>query len=79
MLFCFIDKNGKLAYREKAGGDEPMGEANELLKKIKYDIQAMKQDNAGFRRKIEENERKIAEFQTIEKALVPLCGGEQDD
>jgi hypothetical protein len=54
-----------------------MGEANELMKKIKYDVQAMKQDNAGFRRKIEENERKIAEFEAIVKTLAPICGGEE--
>lgn len=44
---------------------------------MKYDIQAMKQDNDGFQRRIKENELKIVELETIVKTLSPICGGEE--
>ena len=50
-----------------------MNEAKQMHTKLKSDIQALTQDNDSWKRKITENEHKIAELQKIAKAIEPLC------
>lgn len=50
-----------------------MGEAKQMQDRLKADIQAFKQDNASWKRKITENEEKVAELEKIVEALQPLC------
>jgi predicted nucleic acid-binding Zn-ribbon protein len=50
-----------------------MSEAKQMHTKLKSDIQALTQDNDSWKRKITENEHKIAELQKIVEVLEPLC------
>jgi|CryGeyDrversion2_4_1046615.scaffolds.fasta_scaffold16691_3 hypothetical protein len=50
-----------------------MGEAKQMQDRLKADIQAFRQDNTSWKRKIVENEEKIVELEKIVEALQPLC------
>ncbi len=52
-----------------------MGEAKQLRHKILMDINAMKQDNASWKRQITENELRIIQLEKIANALKSLCDG----
>jgi len=54
-----------------------MSEAKQMRDKLKTDIQALKQDNASWKRKIAENEDKIVELEKIVEVLSTLCRGEE--
>lgn len=54
-----------------------MSEAKQMRDKLKVDIQAFKQDNVSWKRKIVENEDKIVELEKIVEVLSTLCGGEE--
>lgn len=54
-----------------------MSEAKQLRDKILMDIQALKQDNASWKKQIQENEKKIAELEQIVDALKNIGGAAQ--
>ena len=52
-----------------------MGEAKQMQDRLKADIQAFRQDNTSWKRKIVENEEKIVGLERIVDVLQPLCNG----
>jgi len=50
-----------------------MSEAQQMRDKLRTDIQALKQDNSSWKRKILENESRIEELEKIVEVLDPLC------
>jgi len=54
-----------------------MSEAKQMRDKILNDIQAFKQDNASWKKQIQENEIKITELEQIAQALQKLGGDEK--